>query len=49
MKFNIAGQADWGCSSLLEFSNGLDKTSPGRTDLKVTDTITVNTIRLDTF
>lgn len=49
MKFNIAGQSDWGCSSLLEFSDGLDKTWPGRSDLKVTDTINVNTIRLDTF
>lgn len=49
MKFNISGHADWGCSSLLEFSDGLDKTWPGRLDLKVTDTVNVNSIRLDTF
>lgn len=49
IKFNIAGQADWGCSSLLEFSDGLDKTWPGRWDFKVTETIVVDSIRLDTF
>lgn len=47
--FHIAGQADWGCSSLHEFSDNLDKTWPERPDLKVTDTITVPCIRLDTF
>ena len=47
--FNIAGQNDWGCSSLLEFSEGLEKTWPGRTDFKVTDRIAVETTRLDTF
>ncbi len=47
--FNVAGSADWGCSSLLEFSDGLEKTWPGRTDLKVTDKIKVDVIRLDDF
>lgn len=47
--FNIAGQCDWGCSSLLEFSEGLEETWPGRTDFKVTDRVTVKTTRLDTF
>lgn len=47
--FNIAGQNDWGCSSLLEFSDGLEETWPGRTDFKVTDKVTVKTMRLDTF
>lgn len=48
-RFNIAGQGDWGCSSLNEFSNGLDITWPGRTDFKVTDFINVEVTRLDTF
>jgi FkbM family methyltransferase len=49
VRFNVAGQADWGCSSLLPFNEGLDKTWPGRTDFKVTDVIDVECIRLDTF
>ncbi len=48
-KFNVAGQADWGCSSLLEFSDGLEQTWPGRTDFKVTEVIDVECIRLETF
>lgn len=47
--FNIAGQADWGCSSLLEFSEGLDKTWPGRTDFRVTEKITVEVITLEKY
>jgi FkbM family methyltransferase len=47
--FNVAGQGDWGCSSTLEFSSGLDKTWPGRSDFRVTETITVDMIRLDHF
>jgi len=47
--FNVAGQSDWGCSSLLEFSPGLDKTWPGRTDFVLTDKIEVEVIRLDDF
>ena len=48
-EFNISGQADWGCSSLLHFSDNLDTTWPGRTDFKVTETITVQVITLKTF
>lgn len=48
-KFNIAGQRDWGCSSLLEFSDNLDKTWPGRTDFKVTDSIEVEVITLKNY
>lgn len=48
-QFHIAGQNDWGCSSLLEFSDGLDQSWPGRTDFKVTETIDVECIRLDKF
>jgi|TARA_R110000787_G_scaffold336_8_gene1244 FkbM family methyltransferase len=47
--FNIAGQRDWGCSSLHDFSESLDKTWPNRTDFKVTDSIEVEVMRLDTF
>lgn len=47
--FNIAGQHDWGCSSLLEFSDNLDKTWAGRTDFKVTEKVEVDVIRLDNF
>lgn len=49
LKFNVAGQADWGCSSLLEFNAGLDATWPGRTDFQVTEVIEVEAIRLDSF
>lgn len=48
-QFKIAGQHDWGCSSLNDFSDGLDKTWAGRTDFKVTEEITVDVIRLDGF
>lgn len=47
--FNIAGQADWGCSSLLKFSENLNNTWPGRSDFKVTHTVEVEVIRLDKF
>lgn len=47
--FHIAGQQDWGCSSLLNFSEGLDRTWPGRTDFKVTRAIDVDVIRLEDF
>lgn len=49
VKFNVAGQADWGCSSLLEFSEGLNETWPGREDFKVTETIEVECITLGSF
>jgi FkbM family methyltransferase len=49
VQFNIAGQADWGCSSLLDFSEKLDETWPGREDFKVTETMDVECIRLDKF
>jgi FkbM family methyltransferase len=47
--FNIAGQADWGCSSLLEFSDYSKTEWPGRTDFIVTKQIEVDVIRLDNF
>lgn len=48
-EFNIAGQSDWGCSSLNEFSDGLSETWPGRTDFHVTEKIKVKVQRMDTF
>jgi len=47
--FHVAGQADWGCSSLLDFSNNLDQTWPNRLDLKVTYDVEVLVTRMDTF
>lgn len=47
--FNVAGQADWGCSSLCDFNDNLDVTWPGRTDFVVTDKYEVSVIRLDDF
>jgi FkbM family methyltransferase len=46
-EFNVAGQMDWGCSSLGEFSENLELTWPGRIDFKVTHTLEVDVIRLD--
>ena len=48
-QFKIAGQSDWGCSSLNNFSEDLNSTWPGRMDFKVTETIDVDVIRMDTF
>lgn len=47
--FNVAGQCDWGCSSLLEFSEKSKTEWPGRTDFHVTNEIIVDVIRLDNF
>jgi FkbM family methyltransferase len=48
-KFKVAGQGDWGCSSLLEFSERSRTEWPGRTDFVVTEEIEVEVIRLDKF
>lgn len=47
--FNIAGNADWGCSSLLEFSEKSQTEWPGRTEFYITEKIEVDVIRLDSF
>lgn len=54
--FNIAKQDPsltdgslFGCSSLYDFSDDLEKTWPGRTDFEVTESIEVEVIRMDTF
>lgn len=46
-KFNVAGQADWGCSSLHSFTDNIHEKWPGRPDFNVTHTYTVPTIRLE--
>lgn len=48
-EFNIAGNADWGCSSLLNFSEKSKTNWPGRTDFNVTHKMNVDVIRLDSF
>lgn len=47
--FNIAGSADWGCSSIHEFNPNIHKEWEGRPDFNVTDQCRVMTIRLDSF
>lgn len=47
--FNVAGNADWGCSSLLNFSDKSKTDWPGRADFNVTEQIKVTVIRLDSF
>jgi FkbM family methyltransferase len=47
--FNISGQNDWGCSSLLPLSEKAKTEWYGRTDMFVTEVIEVEVIRLDTF
>jgi len=47
--FYVAGGADWGCSSLAEFSDILHETWPDRRDFNVTEKIEVDVIRLDSF
>ncbi len=47
-QFNIAAIEDWGCSSLNEFSEDVNKTFPGR-DIRMTHSVKVMTMRLDTF
>ena len=49
VNFNVAGQSDWGCSSLLNFIPDTNLFWKDRYDFKVTDTLEVDAIRLDTF
>jgi FkbM family methyltransferase len=48
-QFNVAGQENWGCSSLNTFSDNLNQTWPGREDFKVTHKIQVQVLRFDTW
>lgn len=47
--FNVAGQGDWGTSSLLAFADNIDETWAGRTDFAVTQQIEVEVITLGEF
>jgi FkbM family methyltransferase len=47
--FNVAGQWDWGCSSLYEFSDDIETKWPNRPDFKKTHSYTVPTITLYDF
>lgn len=52
--FYIAGkgenfQSGWGCSSIHEFSDDLNTTWPGRSDLEVTEKIQVESITMKNF
>ena len=48
-KFNIAGNGDWGCSSLHEFSDNIHESWPGRSDFVTTHSYNVPTITLYDF
>ena len=47
--FYVAGQGDWGCSSLYEFTDNIHELWQGRPDFNTTHVIQVETMRLDTF
>lgn len=47
--FNVAGQSDWGCSSLHEFSDDIHEKWKGRPDFKKTHSYVVPTITLYDF
>lgn len=47
--FNIAGTADWGCSSLYSFTEDISERWQGRPDFHFTETCIVNKVRLDSF
>jgi FkbM family methyltransferase len=47
--FNISGNGDWGCSSLLPLSENAKTEWNGRTDMFVTEVVEIDVIRLDTF
>jgi len=47
--FNVAGQGDWGCSSILDFSENINETWKDRDDLVFTKTIEVKTIKLSSY
>ena len=47
--FNVAGQGDWGCSSLNSFNPDIHSLWTGRPDFKVSHRYKVPTMRMDTF
>lgn len=48
-QFNVAGQSDWGCSSLFEFQDDIHQIWPGRPDFKTTHTYKVPVMKMSTF
>lgn len=48
-KFKIAGQSDWGCSSLYDFADDIHTKWPDRSDFKKTHEYTVPTITMYDF
>ena len=49
MEFHVAGQGDWGCSSLYKFDPDIHAKWPGRPDFKESHSYKVPCIRMDTF
>lgn len=49
MEFHVAGQGDWGCSSLYNFDPDIKTKWPGRSDFVKTHSYQVPCIRMDTF
>lgn len=47
--FNLAENADWGCSSLYNFREHIHEIWPGRPDFNMTSKYNVVCIRLDTY
>lgn len=48
-KFNVAGQSDWGCSSIHEFNDDIHEKWPNRPDFKFTHSYLVPKITLRDF
>ena len=49
LKLKIAGQADWGCTSFLDFSENSKNLWDGRDDFQVTETVEVLAIPLSKY
>ena len=47
--FYLNDGGDFGCGSLFQFAEGLDRTWPGRSDLKSSSKVRVKVTRLDTY
>lgn len=48
-QFNVAGQGDWGCSSLHNFNPNIHELWHNRPDFKVSHTYKVPVMRMDSF
>ena len=47
--FNVAGQDDWGCSSLFNFPDNIQDIWPGRSDFKTTHRYKVPVMKMSLF